>query len=93
MVWVAALWQLASVLTDLGPTGLLAGAAAGAAVLIAAVLAVRLLFHRPASRPGPRLTSRALRERVGLTGVPRHRDPDASGRSRPRAPTAAPAAA
>src|SRR5437764_739880 len=39
---------------------------------------------RPLPR-GPRVTRGALRERSGRAGVPRHRDPDAAGRSRPRA--------
>ncbi|WP_430782135.1 DUF6412 domain-containing protein [Actinoplanes sp. G11-F43] len=35
----------------------------------------------------------ALRSRAVRAGVPRHRDPDAPGRTRPRGPTGAPAAA
>ena len=92
-MWLGALWHLLGVLTDVGPTGLLAGTAAAAGLLLAAVLAVRVLLRRVGAASGPRATRRALRERAHRTGVPRHRDPDASGRSRPRAPTAVPAAA
>jgi hypothetical protein len=86
------LWHLVIALSDLGPAGLLAGTAAAAAMLLAAVVAAYALLRRAPASPNPRVSTRALRERSDRTGVPRHRDPDASGRSRPRAPTPAYAA-
>jgi len=86
MVWLGAFWHVVSVLAEVGPAAVLAGA-------VALLLAARLR-PRPAPLPrGPRVTRGALRERSGRAGVPRHRDPDAAGRSRPRAPSAVHAAA
>ena len=93
MIWFSALWHLLGVLTEVGPAGLLAGTAAAAGLLLAAALAVRVLIRGVVAGPALRITRRLLREQAGRTGVPRHRDPDARGRSRPRAPTATPAAA
>ncbi len=74
MLWLAAL-------------GHLTGFVVAAAVLLGAARAAR--GPRPAV-PGraPVPPVRAHRERVWRTGVPRHRDPDARGRTRPRAPAA-----
>jgi hypothetical protein len=93
MLWLGALWHLLGVLTDVGPVGLVAGAGALAGVVLTAMLAARALRRRMAVRPGSRITGQVLRERASRTGVPRHRDPDAAGRARPRAPSADSAAA
>jgi len=89
VIWYSALWHLLGVLTEVGPAGLLAGTAAAAGLLLAAALALRILRRaRPRSfrgRPAAAVAAPAV--------VPRHRDPDARGHSRPRAPTAALAAA
>lgn len=92
-MWWEALWRLVGVLTDAGPTALLFGAGAIAGVLLLAVLtATVLLGHRAAAAPSG-LDRAAQRERARRTGVPRHRDPDAPGRTRPRGPTRLPVAA
>ena len=70
--------------------GLLAGAAACGLLLLVAAVTVRALPHRSADAPRP--WARAGRHLRGAV-VPRHRDPDAAGRSRPRAPTAVPTTA
>jgi hypothetical protein len=94
MTWLAALWHVLGVLVDAGPAGLLAGTAAVAGTLLVAALAALVLLRRAlAGRRVQALTGRALRERSGRIGVPRHRDPDAAGRPRPRAPSAVLAAA
>ena len=93
---------LAGLLRDLtqlavSPSGLTALAAAvlGGAML-AAVLAlltsVASLSRTTAALPMIRRAS-ALREKSWSAAFLRQRDPDAAGRSRPRAPSAAPAAA
>ncbi|MCA2211306.1 DUF6412 domain-containing protein [Jidongwangia harbinensis] len=87
MTWLEAFWHLVSVLTDAGPTGLLAGAGAVAGVLLGTVVAAGVRLGRRPAAIGPHVTRRVLRERTRRTGVPRHRDPDASGRVRPRGPT------
>ncbi len=85
--WIGGLWHLMGVLGEAAPTGLLIGVA----LLAVGMLATHLLRRRvPASRDA-RVTRRTLRQRTRLGDVPRHRDPDASCHSRPRAP--APAAA
>jgi hypothetical protein len=81
-------WQLLGVLAGVGPAGFVAAAG----VLLATLLTVRALIRGVAVAHGPRVIRRLLREQA-TTAVPRHRDPDARGRSRPRAPTAALAAA
>jgi hypothetical protein len=93
VTWVEALWHVVSVLTDAGPTGLLVGAGAVAAALLGTVIAAGARLGRRPATAGPHLTRRALQERTRRTGVPRHRDPDASGRVRPRGPTGLLAAA
>ena len=93
MTWFGLLWHLVGVLTDAGPAGLLAGTAAATGVLLTVMLAASVRLRRIEAEPGPRVTRRILRERAGMTGTPRHRDPDAAGRTRPRAPTTALAAA
>ena len=97
MIWLGALWRLVGVLTvgvltEVSPTSALLATAVAASVLLTAVLAARV-GRRVGSAPGPLVTRRALRARADRTGIPRHRDPDASGRPRPRAPTATLAAA
>ncbi|BAL90049.1 hypothetical protein AMIS_48290 [Actinoplanes missouriensis 431] len=89
VMWWEALWRLVGLLTDAGPTALLVGAAG---LLLVTVLAAGLMIDfRSAANP---LVSRsAMRDRARRAGVPRHRDPDAPGRTRPRGPTARPVAA
>ena len=94
--------MLAGLLRDLtqlaaGPSGLTALAAAVlAGAMFAAVLAlltsVASLSRTTAALPMIRRAS-ALREKSWRAGFLRQRDPDAAGRARPRAPSAAPAAA
>lgn len=93
MTLLGLLWHLVGVLTDVGPGGLLAGTAAATGVLLAVMLAASAVPRHVRADAGPLVTRRILREHAGRTGMPRHRDPDAAGRSRPRAPTAALAAA
>ena len=94
---------LAGLLRDLAqlavsPSGLTALAAAvlAGAVLATAVLAlltsVASLSRTAAALPMTRRAS-ALREKSWRAAFLRQRDPDAAGRPRPRAPSAAPAAA
>lgn len=87
VTWFEAFWQLVSVLTEPGPAGLLVGAGVG--VLLIAALTAGVLLGRRAAVPDRPVTRRVLREHAGRTGVPRHRDPDAAGRTRPRGPTGA----
>jgi hypothetical protein len=90
--WWDALWRLVGLLADASSSDLASGTSALVGVVLLAVLA-RVLVVRPALPADPRVYGGALRSRAERTGVPRHRDPDASGRTRPRGPTAAPAAA
>jgi hypothetical protein len=93
---------LAGLLRDLAqlavsPSGLTALAAAVlAGAMFAAALAL-LTSVAGVSRTAAALPlirrARALREKSWRAAFLRQRDPDAAGRSRPRAPTAAPAAA
>ena len=96
---------LAGLLRDLAqlavsPSGLTALAFGGAAVLAGAMLAAVLallisvasLSRTTAALPMIRRAS-ALREKSWRAAFLRQRDPDAAGRPRPRAPSAAPAAA
>jgi len=75
----------------LGGAAVLAGAAFAAAVL-ALLTSVGSLSRTTAALPMIRRAS-ALREKSWHAAFLRQRDPDAAGRSRPRAPSAAPAAA
>ncbi|BBH70475.1 hypothetical protein ACTI_71600 [Actinoplanes sp. OR16] len=85
MLWEA-LWRLVGLLTDAGPTAMLVGAASVAGVLLLTALAASALLDSRAVANPP--VSRAeMRDRARRTGVPRHRDPDAPGRTRPRGPT------
>ena len=83
MTWLDAIWFLVSLLTETGPSGL-------TGLLLAAVLAaaLTLLFRRSPARA--EIAGRGLKQRADRAGVPRHRDPDAPGRTRPRGPTARP---
>lgn len=90
--WWDALWRLVGLLAEAGSSDLVSGTSALVGVVLIAVLA-RVLLVRPTSTADSRATAGALRSRAERTGVPRHRDPDASGRTRPRGPTPAPAAA
>jgi len=92
VIWLGAFWRLVGVLTvgvltEVGPTGVVVATAVAAGVLLTAVVAARVL-RRVGSGSGPLVTPRVLRAQADRTGIPRHRDPDASGRPRPRAPTA-----
>ncbi|WP_309238288.1 DUF6412 domain-containing protein [Actinoplanes aureus] len=94
MIWFEALWRLVGVLlTESGPTGLLLGAGAVAGVLLVTALTASMLLGGRFTATEPGTSRHWLRERARRTGVPRHRDPDAAGRTRPRGPTAALAAA
>ena len=94
--------MLAGLLRDLaqltvGPSGLTALATAVlAGAMFAAVLVLLTSVASPsrttAALPMIRRAS-ALREKSWRAAFLRQRDPDAAGRSRPRAPSAAPAAA
>jgi uncharacterized membrane protein len=98
--------MLSGLLRDLtqlavSPSGLTALALGGAAVLAGAVLAAAVLAlltsvvslsRTTAALPMIRRAS-ALREKSWGAAFLRQRDPDAAGRARPRAPSAAPAAA
>ncbi|WP_341716113.1 DUF6412 domain-containing protein [Micromonospora sp. FIMYZ51] len=88
MIGFGMLWYLVGVLADVGASSMLSGTAAATGVLLSVVLAASNLLHRVVTEPELRITRRVLRERSGRTGIPRHRDPDAAGRARPRAPTA-----
>jgi Family of unknown function (DUF6412) len=99
--------MLAGLLRDLaqlavGPTGLIGPTATAlaatvlAGTMLAAVLAL-LSSVAGVSRTAAALPlirrARALREKSWRAAFLRQRDPDAAGRTRPRAPSAAPAAA
>ncbi|MEV4352067.1 DUF6412 domain-containing protein [Actinoplanes sp. NPDC049596] len=81
MIWSVALWHLIGALTDVGPAGLVVGA------LLVAVLAAVAVAGRRVPVGGARITPGVLRQRAARI-LPRHRDPDAAGRTRPRGPTA-----
>ena len=97
--------MLAGLLRDLVPSTQLAVSPSGMTALAATVLAgamfaaVLALLTSVAgvSRSAAALPlvrrARALREKSWRAAFLRQRDPDAAGRTRPRAPTAAPAAA
>ncbi|MGR6321849.1 DUF6412 domain-containing protein [Micromonospora soli] len=87
--WAYALAQL-TVLAD-RPATLLAGAAVAAALLLAALLALR--SRAVPGAPGAMRHATALRARARGRRVPRQADPDAAGRPRPRAPGVRPSAA
>jgi len=97
--------MLAGLLRDLVPSTQLAVSPSGLTALAAAVLAGAMFAAMVAlltsvagvSRTAAALPlirrARALREKSWRAAFLRQRDPDAAGRTRPRAPTAAPAAA
>ncbi|MDG4797220.1 DUF6412 domain-containing protein [Micromonospora sp. WMMD1082] len=87
MIGLGVLWYLVGVLADVGASSMLSGTAAATGVLLTVVLAASALLPQVVVDPDLRITRRVLRERARRTGVPRHRDPDAAGRARPRAPT------
>lgn len=72
-----------------GPLGLATALTAGLAAL---AVVVALHVHLPATAP-VHVWAVSLRDRARHTAFLRLRDPDAAGRTRPRAPSAAPAAA
>ena len=82
------------VVSPSGLTALAAAVLAGAmfAAVLALLTSVASLSRTTAALPMIRRTS-ALREKSWRAAFLRQRDPDAAGRSRPRAPSAAPAAA
>ena len=94
--------MLAGLLRDLAqlagsPSGLTALAAAVLAGAMFAAMLALLTSVAGVSRTAAGLPlirrARALREKSWRAAFLRQRDPDAAGRTRPRAPTAAPAAA
>ncbi|MFF5083466.1 DUF6412 domain-containing protein [Actinoplanes sp. NPDC000266] len=80
MIWSVALWHLIGALTDVSPAGLVVGA-----LLVAVLAAVAAATHRSPTS-APQVTPGVLRQRAARI-LPRHRDPDAPGRTRPRGPT------
>lgn len=94
-VWSLWTWAAAQLTTPgASPAELLASAAVAAAGLVAVVLAVHLATGRLAGPGRPALhRGTALRVRALGTRTPRLRDPDAAGRSRPRAPATLPSVA
>ena len=80
----------------IGPTATALAATVLAGAVLAAVLAlltsVAGVSRTAAAQPLVR-RARALREKSWRAAFSRQRDPDAAGRARPRAPSAAPAAA
>jgi len=78
------LWRMVSVLAASASSDL---AAVTGAVLIGALLLAVLRLVQPATPADFPDAGRAVRSRAVRTGVPRHRDPDAPGRTRPRGPT------
>lgn len=92
---LAVLHDLFAMLTgSVSPVEFAAAALAGAALAAMLVLLTSLsrVSRSAAGVPAVRLVS-ALRERSWRAAFQRQRDPDAAGRARPRAPSAAPAAA
>jgi hypothetical protein len=81
------------VVSPSGLTALAAAVLAGAmfAAVLALLTSVASLSRTTAALPMTRRAS-ALREKSWRAAFLRQRDPDAAGRSRPRAPSAAPAA-
>lgn len=65
------------------PGALLGGAVAVLAVAVVGRLLLDIRVPAPSAVPG---RSAAIRHWALRAGVPRHRDPDAAGRCRPRAP-------
>lgn len=90
--WWDALSRLAGMVAEAGSPELAGGAGALVGVLLIAMFA-RMPLVRPVRSGAHRAEVSALRSRAVLAGVPRHRDPDAPGRTRPRGPTGAPAVA
>jgi hypothetical protein len=81
MIWLTALWHLLGAVADLSPATLVASIAV---VVLAIALRAMMVRSRVESRPVPvRVRSRA----AARTAI-RSTDPDAPGRSRPRAPSA-----
>jgi hypothetical protein len=81
----------------LAPSGLTTLALGGGVMLAGVVLAAALVLLTSVSRPAAAIPALrracALRRKSARAAFSRQRDPDAAGRARPRAPSAAPAAA
>jgi Family of unknown function (DUF6412) len=88
---MAALWHVLGAAPG-RPGELLAGTAVAVALLLAAAVAARL-SARTVPTPAVAGAARPGRERALRNGISRYTDPDAPGRPRPRAPSAAPVAA
>jgi hypothetical protein len=86
-MWLDAFSRLVSMLAELGASGPAGGTGVLVGALLVAVLAARVLLVRPAAVTDVRADAQSLRSRADRVGVPRHRDPDGSGRTRPRGPT------
>ncbi|MFI5931235.1 DUF6412 domain-containing protein [Actinoplanes sp. NPDC051494] len=93
MLWSAAFWHLVGLLTGANSADLFLGTGAVGAVLLMAVLAAATLTGRRTTATEAVVPGAGLHARAARTRVPRHRDPDAAGRTRPRGPTGALAAA
>lgn len=83
-VWTYALAQFAALSTQ--PAELLAGAAVAVAALLAVAIAAHLAGGQLRPRDDSTHRGSTLRERARRRLVPRLLDPDAAGRPRPRAP-------
>ena len=87
-VGLGLLWNAAGQLL-LGPVGITALAAAATLALLAGLLAGTLASARLLGAACPRaVRDRALRRRAWRAAFLPQRDPDARGRTRPRAPSA-----
>lgn len=89
MIWLGALWHLIGAFAEAGP-GSFAVVAAG---VLLVTLAYRLRFLAPPEATPAGVSNLARRPARGRpAGPPRSCDPDAAGRSRPRAPGVNPTA-
>ncbi|MDI1462106.1 DUF6412 domain-containing protein [Catellatospora sp. KI3] len=86
--WSATLWLalLCTGVVAAGTPGLTGMLASAAVLVVASVVALRALAGIDASGHGHAAFGSSLRERARRQRVPRHADPDAAGRARPRAP-------
>ncbi|WP_244872310.1 DUF6412 domain-containing protein [Catellatospora sp. TT07R-123] len=86
--WTATLWLalLCTGVAAAGSPGLTGMLASAAVLVVASMVALRALAGITASGHGHAAFGSNLRERARRQRVPRHADPDAPGRPRPRAP-------
>jgi hypothetical protein len=92
--WSLCAYALGLVAGGTGPTELIAGAALAAASVLAVAIWAHVATGALSGSGYPlRRRTAAPRERLRPARLPRLRDPDAAGRTRPRAPSARPSAA